>query len=100
VPIPRVPLPLPIGYKGADGREPDNEALVELVREHCDKYFAREIKPHWPDAWIDYSKARVGYEIPIAKHFFEHQAPRPLHEIERDIELLEGEILAALKDVA
>ena len=63
--LPRVQLPLPIEYKGSDGKEPDNEALVKLVKTHCDEYFAREVKPYWPDGWIDYSKTRVGYEIAV-----------------------------------
>lgn len=55
------PLPLPLGYKGVnDKKDPDNSALVELVRGHCDVYFEAEVKPHWPDAWIDYSKTKVG----------------------------------------
>lgn len=63
---PDVELPLPIGYD----KDADNTELVELVREHCDAYFEREVKPHWPDAWIDYSKTKVGYEIPINRHFY------------------------------
>jgi type I restriction enzyme M protein len=70
VALPRVPLPLPIGYKAGTGKEPNNEVLVKLVKTHCDDYFGREVRPHWSDAWIDYSKTRVGYEIPINRHFY------------------------------
>jgi type I restriction enzyme M protein len=97
VPLPEtVSLPLPIGYED----KADNAKLVDLVRDHCFAYFDKEVKPHWPDAWIDFSKTKVGYEIPITRKFYVYEAPRPLAEIERDIKKLEGEILQMLKDVA
>ena len=96
VPLPcHLDLPLPIGYE----KDADNSALVELVRGHCDAYFAAEVKPHWPDAWIDYEKTKVGYEIPINRHFYVYEPPRPLAEIEADIKILEGDILAMLREV-
>jgi type I restriction enzyme M protein len=101
VPLPnKVPLPLPIGYKGANGKEPDNEELVALIRTRWDNYFAREVRPHWPDAWIDYSKTRVGYEITINRHFYVYEAPRALQDIRDDIKKLEDEIMLLLKEVA
>jgi type I restriction enzyme M protein len=97
VPLPDdIALPLPIGYED----KADNSDLVDLVRDHCVAYFDREVKPHWPDAWIDFSKTKVGYEIPINRHFYVYEAPRPLADIERDIKKLEGEILDMLKEVA
>ena len=101
VPLPKkVPLPLPIDYKGADGKAPNNDKLVALVKAHCEDYFMREVKPHWPDAWIDYSKTRVGYEIPINREFYVYATPRALTEIEADIKILESDILNLLKEVA
>jgi type I restriction enzyme M protein len=97
VPLPDdIALPLPIGYED----KADNGELVELVREHCLAYFEKEVKPHWPDAWIDFAKTKVGYEIPINRHFYVYEAPRPLADIERDIKTLEGEILGMLREVA
>jgi type I restriction enzyme M protein len=96
VPLPDdIALPLPIAYSD----KPDNDELVDLVRGHCDAYFAREVRPHWPDAWIDYAKTKVGYEIPINRHFYVYEAPRPLAEIEADIKTLEAEILDLLREV-
>jgi type I restriction enzyme M protein len=89
-------LPLPIGYED----KADNTKLVALVRSHCGAYFNEEVRPHWPDAWIDFSKTKVGYEIPIARLFYSYQMPRPLVEIESDIKALESEIVAMLKEVA
>jgi type I restriction enzyme M protein len=85
VPLPAgVALPLPIGYED----NADNSALIELVGDHCEAYLATEVNPHSPDAWIDFSKTRVGYEIPINRHFYVYEAPRALDEIERDIKTL------------
>jgi type I restriction enzyme M protein len=75
VPLPaKIALPLPIDYD----RDADNTALVDLVGAHCKAYFAAEVQPHWPDAWIDFSKTKVGYEIPINRYFYVYEAPRPL----------------------
>ena len=50
--------------------------------------------PHVPDAWIDTTKTKVGYEIPLNRHFYRYEPPRPLEVIETDIKSLEDEILA------
>jgi type I restriction enzyme M protein len=55
--------------------------------------------PHVPDAWIDFSKTKVGYEIPLNRHFYRYQPPRPLAEIEADIKSLEADIMAMLGEV-
>jgi type I restriction enzyme M protein len=55
--------------------------------------------PHVPDAWIDRSKTKVGYEIPLNRHFYRYEPPRALDEIEAEIKELEGEILDLLKEV-
>lgn len=55
--------------------------------------------PHVPEAWIDYSKTKVGYEIPLNRHFYVYQPPRPLVEIESDIKSLEADIMAMLGEV-
>ncbi len=58
---------------------------------------ASEVLPYVPDAWVDYDKTRVGYEIPINPHFYVYKPPRPLDEIEPDIAMFEGEIAGLLK---
>jgi len=87
-----------------DGQpEPDPELRdTESVplKESIEAYFKREVLPHVPDAWIDESKTKVGYEIPLNRHFYRYEPPRPLEEIEADIKTLEGEILTLLKEVA
>lgn len=88
---------------GRDGSpEPDPELRdTESVplKESLAEYFKREVLPHVPDAWIDESKTKVGYEIPLNRHFYVYEPPRPLEVIEADIKTLEGEILALLKEV-
>lgn len=76
-------------------RDTENVPLVEDV----DEYFAREVLPHVPDAWIDHSKTKVGYEIPFTRHFYRYVPPRPLEEIQRDLRTLVAEIQDMLKDI-
>lgn len=88
----------------ADGnREPDSELRdYENVplKEDVHSYFEREVKPHVPDAWIDESKTKIGYEIPFNRHFYKYVPPRPLQEIQAEIKQVEQEILKALAEVA
>jgi type I restriction enzyme M protein len=82
--------------------EPDSELRdTETVplKESIQAYFKREVLPHVPDAWIDTSKTKVGYEIPLNRHFYRYEPPRALEVIETDIKVLEGEILDLLKEV-
>ncbi|MCC6345803.1 MAG: N-6 DNA methylase [Nitrospirales bacterium] len=67
--------------------EPDSELRdTETVplKESIEGYFKREVLPHVPNAWIDHSKAKIGYEIPLNRHFYCYEPPRPLEEIEAD----------------
>ncbi len=94
VPLPPgTALPLSIGF----GPDQPNDALVKAMRPAIDAYIATEVLPHVPDAWVDYAKTRVGYEIPINRHFYVYKPPRPLGEIEADIQALEGEIASLLR---
>jgi type I restriction enzyme M protein len=82
--------------------EPDPELRdTESVplKESIAEYFKREVLPHVPDALIDESKTKIGYEIPLNRHFYRYEPPRPLEVIEADIKALEGEILALLGEV-
>ncbi len=76
-------------------RDTENVPLKESIEE----YFRREVLPHVPDAWIDHSKTKIGYEIPFNRHFYVYEPPRPLEEIEADIKALEQEIVAGLAEV-
>ena len=69
------------------------------LKEDIDVYFKREVLPHVPDAWVDRDKTKVGYEIPLNRHFYRYEPPRPLEVIEKDIQRLEDEIRLLLKEV-
>jgi type I restriction enzyme M protein len=71
----------------------------KLVKQTIEEYFEREVKPHVPDAWIDESKTKVGYEINFTKYFYEFKPLRPLEEIRRDMLALEQETESMIKTV-
>ena len=77
----------------ADLRDTENVPLKEDIA----TYFKREILPHVPDAWIDESKTKVGYEIPLNRLFYRYEPPRQLAEIDAEIKALEKEIFDMLE---
>ena len=82
--------------------EPDTQLRdTELVplKESIDDYFEREVKPHVPDAWIDESKTKVGYEIPLNREFYQYEPPRELSAIEAELKDLEKDIVQLLGEV-
>ena len=82
--------------------EPDPELRdTESVplKEDIAAYFQREVLPHVPGAWIDESKTKVGYEIPLNRHFYRYEPPRPLDVIKKDVKQLEKEITELLTEV-
>lgn len=96
VPLPAdIKLPLPLDYDP----KAKNDELLKVVKAHCEAYLKKEVLPHVPDAWIDHKKTKVGYEIPLNRHFYVYEPPRPLDEIEADIEVVEKEILEMLKEM-
>jgi type I restriction enzyme M protein len=56
--------------------------LLALVQDHCEAYLQAEVLPYRPDASIDHSKIKAGYEIAFNRHFYEYEPPRLLEEIE------------------
>ena len=94
IPLPEgAALPLPIQF----GPDKPNDDLVAAFKSVIDDYIKREVLPHIPDAWVDYNKTKVGYEIPINRHFYVYKSPRKLSEIEADISTLEDEIAGLLE---
>ncbi len=86
-----------------DLRDTESVPLAESV----EAFFAREVKPHVPDAWIDMSKCDlkdgavgvIGYEINFNRYFYRYTSPRPLEEIEADIRAVETDIVRMLAEV-
>ena len=52
-----------------------------------------------PDAWVDHTKTRIGYELPLTRHFYRYVPPRPLNEIDAELRALEEEIQELLGEV-
>lgn len=76
-------------------RDTENVPLTEDIQE----YFKREVLPFAPDAWIDESKTKVGYEIPFTKHFYKYEAPKPSSELMAEILKLDKELDGSLAEV-
>ena len=76
-------------------RDTENVPLVQDI----DAYFAQEVLPYAPDAWIDHSKTKVGYEIPMTRYFYEYQAPEAVEDIVARITALEQDISAELAEL-
>ena len=90
----------PVLKKGkpvADASRRDTENVP--LKEDIDEYFEREVLPYAPDAWIDRSKTKVGYEIPMTRYFYEYQAPEASDAILTRIIGLENEIAASLQNL-
>jgi len=82
-----------LGKKGNKMPDPnlrDSEKIP--LKEDIKEYFKREVKPYYPDAWMDRKKDKIGYEINFTKYFYEYKPLRPLEEIEKDIEQVTAEI--------
>jgi hypothetical protein len=92
VPLPSVPLSF---------EEDLTERFATLeYRTAVDDYMRDEVLPYVPDAWVDHAKTKIGYEIPLTRHFYKYVPPRPLEEIDEEIRALEDEIQRLLAEVA
>ncbi len=78
-----------------DLRDNENVPLSEDVGD----YMKREVLPHVPDAWVDTTKTKIGYEIPFTRYFYRDVPPRPLVEIDADLAQIEAEIQQVLQRV-
>jgi type I restriction enzyme M protein len=92
-----VERPLQDNAKKPDPSLRDYEKIP--LKDDIDSYFEQEVKPHLPDAWMDRSKDKVGYEISFPKYFFEYQPLRSLTEIKADILKLEAETEGLLGEI-
>ena len=93
-----------LASKGRNKGEPQPDSSLRdtenvPLNEDVEKYFKREVLPHVPDAWIDHDKTKVGYEIPLNRHFYRYEPPRELSIIEGEIKALESDIVRLLGEV-
>jgi type I restriction enzyme M protein len=77
-------------------RDTENVPLGEDV----ETYFAREVLPHVPDAWIDHEKSKTGYEIPFNRHFYVFEPPRPLEEIDAELKRVTDRIRVMIGELS
>lgn len=76
-------------------RDTENVPWDHDIHEYLDK----EVKPFIPDAWIDETKTKEGVEIPFTRHFYQYTPPRPLEEIDADLDEVLGRIRTRLQQV-
>lgn len=76
-------------------RDTENIPLSEDVAE----YMKREVLPYAPDAWIDESKTKIGYEIPFTRYFYEYTPPVPSEELKREILQIESELKGSIERI-
>ena len=87
-------IPLPEGWFGLDPA--DREAVL---RDTAEAHLTEEIHPYVPDAWIDHTKTKLGFEIPLTRQFYVYTPPRPVEEIAAEIRHLETQIQGWMKDL-
>jgi len=91
VPLPSVPLTYEADVAG--------RLETPAYRQAIDEYVQAEVHPYVPDAWVDHTKTKIGYEIPFTRHFYTYTPPRPLAEVDAEIKQLEAEIQDLLREV-
>jgi type I restriction enzyme M protein len=91
-------VPLPTISVAWLGDPTDRLASVEY-RSAVEEYLADEVLPNVPEAWVDHSKTKIGYEVPLTRKFYRYVPPRPLAEIDAEIKALEEEIQELLREV-
>lgn len=77
----------------------DTEQVPLLEEGGIEAFVGREVLPHVPDAWVDESKTRIGYEISFTRHFYKPQPLRTLDEIRTNLEALEAEAEGLLDEI-
>jgi type I restriction enzyme M protein len=91
VPLPAMPLTFEADVRARFATTEYRTAVAD--------YVAAEVLPYVADAWVDHDKTKIGYEIPLTRHFYEYVPPRPLEEIDAEIKMLETEIQDLLREV-
>ena len=80
--------------------EVDPIARLDTIeyRTAVDDYMAQDVLPYLPDTWYDHVKTKVGYAIPLTRHFYTYTPPRPVREIDIEIKTIEAEIQVLLAE--
>ncbi|MFN3191267.1 MAG: N-6 DNA methylase [Aureliella sp.] len=86
------------GKPKPDSKLRDTEEVP--LDENIHEYFASEVEPHVPDAWIDEEKTKIGYEIPFNRHFYVFKPPRELDEIDTELKGVTDRILELIGELS
>ena len=86
------------GHPKADSSLRDTEEVP--LSDEIEDYFKREVMPHVPDAWIDESKTKVGYEIPFNRQFYVFKPPRDLSEIDAELKGVTDRIVGMIGELS
>ncbi|RPD88419.1 class I SAM-dependent DNA methyltransferase [Luteimonas sp. 100069] len=94
-----------LGLKGKQKGKPQPDSSLRDTEnvplgEDIEAYFAREVLPHAPDAWIDEARTKIGYEIPFNRHFYVFEPPRPLEVIDAELKAVTANIMRMLGEMA
>ena len=93
----------PVSTSTRDGGYEPDPALRDFenvpLKDDLDDYFRREVCPHVPDAWMDRSKDKIGYEINFNRHFYKYTPPRPLEIIDAELKQVETAIAGLMRTV-
>ena len=87
--------PTPVSFEADPTERLNSVEYRTAIRD----YVEAEVLPYVPDAWVDYDKTKIGYEIPLTRHFYKYVPPRPLKEIDAEIKQLEAKIQEMLREV-
>jgi type I restriction enzyme M protein len=87
-------IPLPSNFIELNHKERD-----EVLEKHAEEHLLKEIHPFVPDAWVDHSKTKIGYEIPFIRQFYTYSPPRSVDDIRNEIQNLETSIKELMKDL-
>ena len=82
-----------VSVKGATDTE-----IIPLTN-NIDEYFKKNVLPYNPDAFMDRSKDKIGYEIPFTRIFYKFEEPKSSDEIFKEIKGLEAEETELMKEL-
>jgi type I restriction enzyme M protein len=97
-------VPLPVGTPVWEPSDDKISGRIERLADEAhvglvEHYLAEEIHPWVADAWVDHSKTKIGYEIPLTRHFYVYEPPRPVDEIDAELRELEEKVQRLLAEV-
>jgi type I restriction enzyme, S subunit len=72
--------------------DPSSRLASEPYSRVLDEYLTNDVLPYAPDAWMDRGKTKIGYEIPVTRHFYDYRPSRAVDEIDGEMGELEDQI--------